>query len=574
MTKRNARISGALLIVFVSLVLASLACYSGQIPGVFELTPFYTPTPMPVAENTRFHVLESVLAPKEVGRAFFSLTVEPEPLQDNLMNSKSSCQPDSAARILYAGLGSADRVFYLIECSGSVGWTTEDRLAGPLAFNRGELAMALAPTGQTAVPMLDDQFNALPFNPLQTCKPQTIVTVSQILAVDPDSDGIKDIYYQVDCPTTAGPLKGWLTNADLFGPIELNVGERALALTSTSGDTGGQYQLASEPAPLSESDIVEGNCLEGDILESKEARLVDNTVYFRMTCQDIEGWVDQNRFVGPLLYDVGDATVIYIEPIPVFEDQLASLQGVTSDATPTTEGDNTSADTGEGATTDSQTLDPSLRRVVEYTPPLYLTNAPGEAVPMGDGANVVGQCTTSTMATVMEYAALDTVYYRVECDECVTTETDEEGNTVCTSKETRDGWVPQTYLKGPVDYVVGQKVAVKSSSKAIMTDDDGTKYVRLPANLTGAASIGQYTEFTGRCPLDGDFVVDNILLEKARTAANKFTFYYQVQCVGQASIVQQVTDTGGVVRTAVVYDTTNPATVTGIVSARDLQAVQ
>ncbi len=575
MTKRNTRISGALLIVFVSLILASLACYSGQIPGVFELTPFYTPTPLPVAQNARFQVLENVLAPKESGRAYFSLTMDPELLRDNMMNSKSFCQPDTAARVLFAGEGSGDTIFYLIECGGSVGWTTEDRLAGPLEFSQGELAMALAPANEQSVPLLDDQYNPQPFNPLQTCKPQTIVTVSQILAADPDNDGIKDIFYQVDCPTAAGPLKGWLTNAELFGPVELNVGNRALALTSDSAEPGGQYQLASEPAPLTEANAVEGECKQGDILSAKEARLVDNTIYFRMTCQDIEGWVDQSRFVGPLLYDVGEATVIYIEPIAVFEDQLAALLAETSpDAATPTEADTTGAETGEEGMTTDQTLDPSLRRVVDYTPPLYLTNVPGEAVPMGEGANVVGQCPTDTMATVMEYAGLDIVYYRIQCDECVTTETDEDGNTVCTAQETRDGWVPQTYLKGPLDFVIGENVQVKSSSKAVMTDEDGTKYVRLPGNLTGAASVGQYTEFTGRCSLDADIEVTNILLEKARTAANKFTFYYQVVCTGQASITQQVTGTDGVVRTEVVYDAANPTTVTGILSAKDIQAAE
>jgi hypothetical protein len=49
-TKRHTRITGALLLVFTSLMLASLACYSGQIPGVFELTPYHTPTPLPLAE--------------------------------------------------------------------------------------------------------------------------------------------------------------------------------------------------------------------------------------------------------------------------------------------------------------------------------------------------------------------------------------------------------------------------------------------------------------------------------------------------------------------------------------------
>jgi len=43
---RNKRMTTALLLVFGSLLMATMACYSGQVPGVFELTPFYTPTPL------------------------------------------------------------------------------------------------------------------------------------------------------------------------------------------------------------------------------------------------------------------------------------------------------------------------------------------------------------------------------------------------------------------------------------------------------------------------------------------------------------------------------------------------
>ncbi len=576
MTKRTMHISGAaLVLVLLSLMMASLACYSGQIPGVFELTPYDAPTPLPVVDDGRFSVLEVLLAPKEAGRTFFNLTTEAEPLLDNLVNSKTMCEGNSAATVLYAGRDDSGDVFYLIDCSGAVGWASEGRLAGPLKFSRDELAITVAEPGSQSIKLLDDLFQPMMANPLQSCKPETVVRVSDIQAADPDGDGVKNLFYRVECPTTGGPLKGWVTNVDLVGPVEINVGDSALAITST--DTGAQYQLASEPAPLTDTNAVEGDCQQGDILQAKEARLVGEIVFYRVTCGDIEGWVDQSRFVGPLRFRPDMRTIIYVPPSFVFEDELtASQQGIVTEVTSTDEGtdttDTTATDTTAAAEGTSD-LAAYERKVVQYTPPLYLTDKPGPAVLEGDGANVVGQCESSTVATIEDYTGLDTVYYRVSCDECVETQTDENGDLVCAATETRDGWVEQQYLQGPLDFVTGDKVVFKSSSKAIETDEaDGIQYARIPVNLTGAASVGRFTEYAGRCPLDESMTITGIVLEKARTS-NTFTFYYTVECMGQAATTVQVVE-GGVSRPEVTYNTDQTELISGYVSARDIEPVE
>jgi hypothetical protein len=570
-TKRKTRISGALLIVVVSLLMASMACYSNQIPGVFELTPYYTPTPFPVAENARFGVLQEVLAPKESGSAFFNLTTDPEPLLDSLVNSKTMCQGNSAAQVLYAGTDSTG-TYYLVECSGSVGWTAEDRLAGPLYFATGDLALTVAAAGSQSVTILDDNLQPMPMNPLLSCKPETIVSVSEIQAADPDGDGTKDVFYRIECPVGN---KGWVTNADLAGPVEMNVDDRALALSSVDAMFGDLYRLANEPAPVTDANAVEGDCYEGSILVAQEAQLIGDTVYYKMQCGEIEGWTSQDRFVGPLLYDVGEYTVIYVEPQYIFADQVPTeLTGEVA-AVGEEEGQEGDAVAEEPAPVEEEGAAPTgeeERRVVQYTPPLYLTDKPGPAVPAGDDANVVGQCNSNTAAYLEEFAALESIYYRISCDECVATETDSDGEAVCTAYETRNGWVEQKYLEGPIDYVPGQMVTFKPTSLAIEESEDGIAYARIPANLAGAAALGRYTEFSGRCPADEGVEVTGVMLEKARTS-NTFSFYYQIQCTGQQASIRQVTE-GGVTRPEVTYDPESEALITGFASARDLQAME
>ncbi|GAB4418985.1 MAG: hypothetical protein Kow00106_15130 [Anaerolineae bacterium] len=560
MTNSNARAVRALLLVGISLMLATLACYSGQIPGVFELTPYYTPTALPTVEGGKLAVLDNVLVPLEPGRPTFALTIYPEPLLPNAMNSKLSCLGDSTARVLYAGLGADGKTYYLINCSGSVGWAEESRLIGPLKFLREDLGIAQAPAGAQAVEMYDDRFRPMPPNPLQMCKPETIVTVLQVGSADANGDGAPEPFYQIDCPTPTGPVKGWVTGDSLFGPIEINIGDRAIALPDPAG--GDAFVMASEPGPVTAETAVTGECRPGSILEAKETEVVNGVAYYRMTCGDIEGWVDDSRFVGPLRYEVDQLAVIVVPPILVFEDQLASIIAEYAGEAPAEE----EAIAEEEPTT--ELVDTAERRVVEYVPPLLLADKPGPAIPQGEEANVVGRCENNTVARLLEFAAAnDQVYYRIECSECVTTEVNEDGESVCTATELRQGWASQDFLEGPVPFVIGQHVVFKSSSKAIMTDEDGTKYARIPANLTGAASIGQYTEFSGRCPLEQGVDIIGVVAEQARTSS-KYNFYYEVSCQGQPAQWQ-----GEAPRREIVYQAGEPTLITGVVSVRDLEAL-
>lgn len=560
MTNSNARAVRALLLVGISLVLATLACYSGQIPGVFELTPYYTPTALPTVEGGKLAVLDNVLVPLEPGRPTFALTIYPEPLLPNAMNSKLSCLGDSTAKVLYAGVGADGQNYYLINCGGSVGWAAENRLIGPLKFLREDLGIAQAPPGAQAVEMYDDRFRPMPPNPLQMCKPETIVTVLQVGSADADGDGAPEPFYQIDCPSPTGPIKGWVMGDSLFGPIEINIGERAIALPDPAG--GDAFVMASGPGPVTAETAVTGECPPGSILEAKETEVVNGVAYYRMTCGDIEGWVDASRFVGPLRYEVDQLAVIVVPPVLVFEDQLASIMAEYAGEAPTEE----EAAAEEETTT--ELVDAAERRVVEYTPPLLLADEPGPAIPQGEEANVVGRCENNTVARLLEFAATsDQVYYRIECSECVTTEVNEDGESVCTATELRQGWASQDFLEGPVPFVIGQHVVFKSSSKAIMTDEDGTKYARIPANLTGAASIGQYTEFSGRCPLEQGVDIIGVVAEQARTSS-KYNFYYEVSCQGQLAQWQ-----GEAPRREIVYQTGEPTLITGVVSVRDLEAL-
>ena len=174
MRTQQKQISATLFFVFMVLALVTVSCYSGQL-GLFELTPYYTNTPPPTAVESRYHVLDTVLAPQEPGRTFFNMTLNPEPLLDNLTNAKAVCQGGSPATILYVGDGADGKVYYLVDCVGAVGWAEESRLAGPLLFTKGDLALTLAPEDNPAaqsIELVDDSSVRCPSTPCKCASPK------------------------------------------------------------------------------------------------------------------------------------------------------------------------------------------------------------------------------------------------------------------------------------------------------------------------------------------------------------------------------------------------------------------
>lgn len=552
MRTRNTRMSVALLIVLASIMFATLACYSGQIPGLFELTPDYTPTAPAVPKESKFEVLEVLLAPEEPGRAFFNLTLNPEPLDASLVNSKRSCEGGSSAQVLYVGEDHNGEVFYLVNCVGSVGWAAEDRLAGPLDFSKDDLAIALAPEGGAgnAVELLDrlNGFRPMPANPLQKCNPESLVRVTAIEAVDHDNDGIRTIFYEIECPTMAGPLRGWVDTTSLFGPMEIDINAKAIAVDPADGTFG----LTIDPVPLAEGELVEGECNAGDVLTALEVKLVGDTAYYKMSCGDVEGWASQAFFVGPLRFEVGMNTVIYTPPVQVFADTLPAVGDDGDD------GDDDAAVPNDGG--DEIAL--HEREVLIISPPINLTADPGQAILTGDDANVIGQCDSGQVAYINAYAAVDKVYLNVDCKECVAQ--DDDGN--CEEYVEHTGWADQRYLQGPIDFVIDQQVVFAERSKVVQADDDGVLWARIPPTIGSAEILGDNTQFAGRCLIEEPITVTGIVLQKDRTR-NRFSFFYTIECTGQSSNIIQ----GELGTNVTVEYNDDDVLITGYASARDLE---
>jgi len=546
----STRISVALLLVVASLVLASLACYSGQVPGVFELTPYYTPTPFPTPAASRLSVGDSVYVPQEAARPFFNLSVYPEPVAPNLLNSKALCNGNSTARVLYAAEAPTGTIYDLIDCGGSVGWAAEDRLAGPLSFERSDLALALAPAGEPKVTMLDE----LTLQPapafLQQCPSETIVSVLDLKVAD--QGGSKAVYYQIECPRGT---RGFVAGSQLLGPLEINVGDRALAVIGASDDDE-VYRLAREPGPVTDANAVAGACVEGDILTAEEARVVDQQVYYRVACGAISGWASSDRFIGPFRYNIGQNTLIRVEPIASF----------TTGPEP--------APAGEPAT---QSAPLAAAPEVAYTlPPAFLTSAAGPAI-FGSGeteSNITGACPDGAVAQISGYAGVDgKIYDEVTCQGCPLDQVQTEQRTLtiggaisaatastCPETQALTGWVEQAMLRGPLPFVPGDRVQVKAVSATLETTDSGVTFIRLPTTTSGAFALtpsSQHVEFAGRCPVEAPLTIVDFVTEQARTGS-ALTFYYQVECAGQPA-------SGGR------FDESVSETISGWVLARDLE---
>jgi len=569
----STRVSGALLVVVTSLILATMACYSGQIPGLFELTPYYTPTPMPTPAESRLKVGDEAFAPQEPGRPFFYLTIYPEPLANNVLNSKALCNGNSTATVLYAAQAPDNQVYYLVDCVGSVGWVEEHRLAGPLRFERNDLALAVAPAGEQRVTMLDE-FTLQPAPVfLQQCMSGSIVPVLDIKVADQNADGVKELYYQIDCPRGT---RGYVEGTQLLGPLEINVGDRALAVLGES-DEDEIYQLAAEPGPVSADNVVEGACVEGDVLVAEEARVVDDTIYYRMTCGDINGWTTDDRFIGPFLFDIGQNALVQVEPI-------ASVR---------TEDDPPLEEEGEEILVEDAPASTSAEPEIVYTvPPAFLTSAAGPAVFETEEteSNVVGVCPNRSVATISSYAGTNgQIYYEVTCMGCPADQVQTEQRptiidgvaniatvSICPETQEMSGWLDQETLRGPLPLVPGDRVQIVETSPTIQTTDEGETFVRLPITTSGAFALtpsSQHVEFAGRCPIDSEFTVVDFATEKSRTGTG-LTFYFKIECTGQPASYTQVDQAGRTSSSQVTFNVDASETIAGWVLARDLVRIE
>ncbi len=199
------------------------------------------------------------------------------------------------------------RSYYLVACSGSVGWVNEERVAGPVDFVRGQSAQTkLVDYGGRPLPETTAQpgfvihdLSEPPLPPGITgkvnCNIGEVVDIVDIATASDPND--QSIWYQIRCPVTE--QQGWVTADRLFGPLVLPR-EGGIGIISSTYEQG--VELATSANPSSDDTGTEGTCAPNQIIETVDFQTVETepgvlTPYYEIQCGDIVGWLPQEPLI-------------------------------------------------------------------------------------------------------------------------------------------------------------------------------------------------------------------------------------------------------------------------------------
>jgi hypothetical protein len=428
------------MLVLSVLVLAAMACYSDSTLWPYDLTePPPSPTfiPTPGSDSTaQYDVGDMVIAPRKLTnpQPFLYLADYPEPVNSTLSNRSGTCLFDDELEVLYAGHKSETNIFYLVACKGSVGWTNEENLDGPIQIRKGQSALTL-PIDANGNAITNGMFGihntqppvALP--PTIQCEVGEDVSVS---AISVPAEG--EIWYQVRC---SGGI-GWVESTRLFGPLVLP-GHGGVGLVSPEVES---IPLAANAG----GDEIVAECPGDSIVETKSLDLVDDTAYYLLACDGQEGWATQET-LSQLPYVPGDLLLI---EVPVLEEETAEGEVVEAEAEA-----EAPVEEGEG-------------EVAEITAPI--TENPGNP---SDENPEVGQCANLAIAPIQDATTRNALFfYQVTCGE-------------------QTGWLSEYFVLTTADFLSDDIVAITESGTVGTGDDAGFYVSEGPQTLAGSrGSIG------------------------------------------------------------------------------------
>ncbi|MCI0709268.1 MAG: hypothetical protein L0154_03815 [Chloroflexi bacterium] len=442
------------MLVLSVLVLAALACYSDSPVWPNELTqPPPSPTflPTPGTDSTAlFKVGDTVIAPRSkqtVPQPFLYVADHPEPVNSTLTNSSGNCVFDDELEVLYAGHKSETEIYYLVTCRGSVGWTKQDNLEGPIEIRTGQNALTL-PIDANGNPITTGMFgihNSQPpvFGPA-TVQCQVGEDVGVIAISVPESG---KIWYQVRC---SGGI-GWVEGIRLFGPLVLP-GHGGIGLVSPEVES---ITLTSAPGG---GDVV-SECPGDSIAITEGLELVEETAYYLLSCNGEEGWTTQEALNAlPFLPN----TLLLIE-VPQLDEEPAEGEGAAED---------TEAPVDEGGEEGDE-------EVVLTAP---ITENPGNP---SDDNPTVGQCENFTIAPILDASIRnEQFFYQVTCGE----------NT---------GWLSEFYALITADFQSDDIVAITEAG-VVGTGNEAAFYLsEVPQTVAGARGT------IGACELGTQATINN-----------------------------------------------------------------
>lgn len=391
--------------------------------------------------------------------------------------------------------------YYLVVCTGTVGWANEDRLAGPVNFVRGQSALTRAvglrgeelpvDAGRPVFSIHDG--TAPPISPnfpaSKACNVNEVVDILDISAVeDATTDSGFQVWYQIDCPQSGG--RGWVIEARLFGPLRLPA---VNGLGIVMSDTEAPITLTEVAGLTSDTNPTVGTCNPSDVLQTlgfanlpAEDGSVDS--YYAIDCSGVVGWTSQDSLI-----EIPYALNTYVMVVgdenrgTVATEEETTDEGVDTEATTTDEGD-----------TDAALLD--LGAAANYLP-VPITRDPEPAFE----GNIEGTCDSGTVVQLQAVRSWeDLVFYQVTCGEVT-------------------GWLESRYLPNSVTYEIGNSVWFVRASKTPRGALEEGYSIRGEPSRVGVV--------VGQCQLFNEARVDGAIFEPKALRRLGFRLYYQITCL-------------------------------------------
>lgn len=271
--------------------------------------------PITIQVNERALTLES-------GASFGSFKVEaadPPYDSDNNFRPQYDCKINDIVDVIAITGFSTGELYYKIRCANpfnpvapNVGWTTPDKLFGPVRFRNGEAGLVPTDAGQIELTL---EAGGSETGAVCPAGERVLMTETPVQRIQ------NELFYEIQC----GENTGWVNQNLLVGPLIYAPGDLILviapvqSLAEQTAETAATEEvpqeanltvsLISEPSPLTTKNEA-GTCLDGTLTRIDEIVGVGGGLYIRVRCGEVEGWLPREFIYGPAEYAIGDTVLL------------------------------------------------------------------------------------------------------------------------------------------------------------------------------------------------------------------------------------------------------------------------
>ncbi|PJF43521.1 MAG: hypothetical protein CUN55_08680 [Phototrophicales bacterium] len=378
--------------------------------------------------------------------------------------------------------------YYLVACSGTVGWANETRIAGPVLFLKGQSAQT-RPISERGAPIPEGQPFMIhggaepPIGPLPASNQCQVGEVVDIIGV---SSTNQQIWYNIRCDGT----EGWVTEDRLFGPLFLPAVNGIGVVVAEEGIT--EIPLTANAGEVSDDNPPIGTCPINTAITTLDFETIlvgeEQVPYYLISCGDLVGWTTQD----PLLEIPYPLSTYVIVIGPEGSDEILVEAESEGNAETTDEISDTPVE--DVALQDEQSfIDPRYR-------PATLTSEPAPATE----DNIIGECPSSTVVQLEDVASnFGLIYYQVTCGEVT-------------------GWIDARNLPNSVLYPPGQTIW--------FTQPTFDAQRRRQRGFAIDATPSQTSPEIGQCALFQPVEVLRVIFEQRALKRLGFRLYYEVSC--------------------------------------------